>query len=88
MDAVSGLATTVAAAIEQQGATTEEIVRSVARAAEGTEAVTGNIADVSKGAEETGGAAEQVLGAARGMARKSEQLSAEIQRFLDGIRAA
>ncbi|MBE7201474.1 MAG: cache domain-containing protein [Parafilimonas terrae] len=88
VDAVSGLATTVAAAIEQQGATTEEIVRSVARAAEGTEAVTGNIADVSKGAEETGGAAEQVLGAARGMARKSEQLSAEIQRFLDGIRAA
>ena len=53
---------TVAAAIEQQGATTEEIVRSVARAAEGTEAVTGNITDVSKGTEETGGAAEQVLG--------------------------
>ena len=79
---------TVAVAIEQQGATTEEIVRSVARAAEGTEAVTGNIADVSKGAEETGGAAEQVLGTARGMARKSERLSAEIQRFLDGIRAA
>jgi methyl-accepting chemotaxis protein len=88
MDAVSGLATTVAAAIEQQGATTEEIVRSVARAAEGTEAVTGNITDVSKGTEETGGAAEQVLGAARGMAQKSEQLSAEIHRFLDGIRAA
>jgi methyl-accepting chemotaxis protein len=88
VDAVSGLATTVAVAIEQQGAITEEIVRSVARAAEGTEAVTGNIADVSKGAEETGGAAEQVLGTARGMARKSERLSAEIQRFLDGIRAA
>ncbi|GLS73436.1 methyl-accepting chemotaxis protein [Methylobacterium tardum] len=88
VDTVSRLATTVAVAIEQQGATTEEIVRSVARAAEGTEAVTGNIADVSKGAEETGGAAEQVLGTARGMARKSEQLSAEIQRFLDGIRAA
>ena len=56
--------------------------------ADGTEAVTGNITDVSKGAEETGGAAEQVLGAAVDMARKSEQLSAEIHRFLDGIRAA
>ncbi|XYD08603.1 methyl-accepting chemotaxis protein [Methylobacterium sp. NMS12] len=88
MDEVSTLAATVAAAIEQQGATTEEIVRSVARAAAGTEAVTGNIADVSQGAQATGDAAEQVLGAANDLSRRSEQLSAEIHRFLDGIRAA
>ncbi|WP_373866330.1 methyl-accepting chemotaxis protein [Methylobacterium radiotolerans] len=88
MGEVSTLAATVAAAIEQQGATTEEIVRSVARAAAGTEAVTGNIADVSQGAEATGDAAERVLGAAIDLSRRSEQLSAEIHRFLDGIRAA
>jgi methyl-accepting chemotaxis protein len=88
MGEVSTLAATVAAAIEQQGATTEEIVRSVGRAAAATEAVTGNIADVSQGAEETGGAAERVLDAAIDMSRRSEQLAAEIRRFLDGIRAA
>nr|WP_244603278.1 methyl-accepting chemotaxis protein [Methylobacterium sp. 190mf] len=85
---VSTLAASVAAAIEQQGATTEEIVRSVARAAAGTEAVTGNIAEVSQGAEATGEAAEQVLGAAIDLSRRSDQLSAEIHRLLDGIRAA
>lgn len=56
--------------------------------ADGTEAVTGSITDVSKGAEETGGAVEQVLGAGVDMVCKSEQLSAEIHRFRDGIRAA
>jgi hypothetical protein len=77
-----------AAAIEQRGAATGEIVRSVARAAEGTEAVTGAIADVSRGTDETGGAAERVLGAATEMSAKSGQLSEAIHRFLDGIRAA
>ncbi|WP_175544107.1 hypothetical protein [Methylobacterium sp. UNC378MF] len=32
--------------------------------------------------------AERVLGAAAEMSRTSEQLSAEIHRFLDGVRAA
>ena len=85
---ISEIATTIASAIEQQGATTEEIVRSVARAAAGTEAVTGNIAEVSQGAEATGEAAEQVLGAAIDLSRRSDQLSAEIHWLLDGIRAA
>ncbi len=56
--------------------------------ADGTEAVTGNIADVSQGTEATGEAAVQVLGAAIDPSRRSDQLSAEIHRFLDGARAA
>ncbi|MGH1590850.1 hypothetical protein ACRBEV_23900 [Methylobacterium phyllosphaerae] len=64
------------------------MVRSIARLAAGAEAAAGNLAGVSQGAEETGGAAELVLCAAIDMLRRSEQLSAEIHRFLDGIRAA
>ncbi len=85
---VSGLSTSVAAAIEEQGATTQEIVRSVSRAASGTSDVTRNIAELATAADETGIAAGQVLGAAAELSRQSEQLSAEVSRFLDTVRAA
>ena len=74
--------------LEEQEATTGEIVRSVAQAADGTSTVTGNIADVSTAAQESGKAAEQVLGAASELAQKSGRLSAEITHFLDRVRAA
>ncbi|MCJ2087322.1 methyl-accepting chemotaxis protein [Methylobacterium sp. E-005] len=86
--AVNGLTITVAAAIEQQSVATEAIAESIARAASGTDTVTANMAEVSRVAEETGGAADQVLGAAAELARKSEQLSDEIARFLEQVRAA
>ncbi len=85
---VSDLSTNVAAAIEEQGATTQEIVRSVSRAASGTSAVTHNIAELATAADETGAAASQVLGAASELSRQAEQLSAEVARFLDTVRAA
>ncbi|AWN34619.1 methyl-accepting chemotaxis protein [Methylobacterium radiodurans] len=85
---ISGVATMIAAAVEEQGAATQEIVRNVARAASGTTAVTGNIAGVAGAAEETGAAATQVLGAASELSRQSEHLAAEVNRFLGTVRAA
>jgi len=85
---ISGVATSIAAAVEQQGAATQEIVRNVAQAASGTSEVTGNIAGVAGVAEETGAAAAQVLGAASELSRQSEQLTAEMNRFLATVRAA
>ena len=85
---VSDLSTNVAAAIEEQGATTQEIVRSVSRAASGTSEVTHNIAELAMAADETGTAAGQVLGAASELSRQAEQLTAEVTRFLDTVRAA
>jgi methyl-accepting chemotaxis protein len=85
---VDALASSIAAAVEQQGATTAEIVQSVARASEGTGTVTGIIAEVAEAAGDTGRAADQVLGAAVELSRKSDQLSGEITRFLSGVRAA
>jgi len=85
---IDGVATTIAAAVEQQGAATQEIVRNVTQAATGTGEVTSNIAGVAGAAEETGTAAGQVLGAASALSRQSEHLSAEIARFLATVRAA
>ena len=85
---ISGVATSIAAAVEQQGAATQEIVRNVAQAAQGTGEVTSNITGVARASEDTGAAAHQVLGAASELSRQSEQLAAEMSRFLTTVRAA
>ncbi|AWN39070.1 methyl-accepting chemotaxis protein [Methylobacterium radiodurans] len=85
---ISGVATLIAAAVEEQGSATQEIVRNVAHAASGTSEVTNNIASVAGAAEETGAAASQVLGAASELSRQSEHLSAEVTNFLATVRAA
>ncbi|MFJ7439902.1 methyl-accepting chemotaxis protein [Methylorubrum thiocyanatum] len=85
---ISRTATAIAAAVEEQGMATQEIVRNVAEAAAGTGEVTGNITGVANAAEETGAAASQVLGAASELSRQSEHLSSEVSRFLATVRAA
>ena len=85
---ISGVATAIAAAVEEQGAATQEIVRNVAQAAVGTGEVTSNIAGVAGAAEETGAAASQVLASASELSRQSESLSNEVDRFLATVRAA
>ena len=85
---ISGVATSIAAAVEEQGAATQEIVRNVGQAAMGTGEVTSNIAGVAGAAEQTGAAANQVLGAASELSHQSETLAAEVGRFLATVRAA
>jgi methyl-accepting chemotaxis protein len=85
---INGVAPTIAAAVEEQGAATQEIVRNVSQAAVGTDQVTSNIVGVAQASEATGAAATQVLGAASELSRQSEQLGAEVSRFLSTIRAA
>ena len=85
---ISGVATSIAAAVEEQGAATQEIVRNVAEAAAGTGEVTTNITGVASAAEETGAAASQVLASASELSRESEQLNDAVTRFLGTVRAA
>ena len=85
---INGVAASIAAAVEEQGAATQEIVRNVAQASMGTSEVTSNIAGVAQASEETGAAASQVLSAASELSRQSEHLGAEVVRFLDTVRAA
>ncbi|KQP92007.1 methyl-accepting chemotaxis protein [Methylobacterium sp. Leaf117] len=78
----------VAAAMEEQGAATQEIVRNVNQAAQGTHSVTLSIGSVTQAAGETGAASSQVLAAASELSRQSEQLGAEVAGFLATVQAA
>ncbi|WP_253367470.1 MULTISPECIES: methyl-accepting chemotaxis protein [Methylorubrum] len=85
---INNVATGIAAAVEEQGAATQEIVRNVSQASSGTSEVTRNISGVAQASEETGMAASQVLVSSSELSRQSEHLSAEVQRFLATVRAA
>ena len=85
---INQLAGSIAAAVEEQGAATQEIVRNVSEASAGTGAVTGNVAGVAEAAETTGAAASQVLASASELSQRSEQLDGQVRRFLDTVRAA
>ncbi|WP_158046232.1 methyl-accepting chemotaxis protein [Skermanella pratensis] len=82
------ITTTIAAAIEEQGAATRDISSNVSQAARGTEEVSSNITGVTQAAGETGAAASQVLGASEGLAREAENLRGEVASFIANIRAA
>ncbi|WP_298960887.1 methyl-accepting chemotaxis protein [uncultured Methylobacterium sp.] len=88
IDEISHTTDAIAAAVEEQGAATQEIVRNVAQAAAGTVAVTADVAGVAGASEETGAAASQVLASASELARQSHVLSGEVSRFLASVRAA
>jgi methyl-accepting chemotaxis protein len=85
---VSEIAATIAAAIEEQGAATQEIARSVQQAAIGTTQVATSIADVNRGAGDTGSASSQVLSSAQLLSNENKRLKAEVIKFLATVRAA
>jgi methyl-accepting chemotaxis protein len=85
---MSQIAATVASAVEEQGAATQEIARNVQEAALGTSQVSTTIGGVTQAAQETGGAATQVQSASSAVARQGETLKQEVNRFLAGIKAA
>ncbi|MBL8643962.1 MAG: HAMP domain-containing protein, partial [Rhodospirillaceae bacterium] len=60
---INQISTTIASAIEEQGAATAEIARNVEQAAAGTQEVSSNIQGVTKAAGETGQVSSQVLDA-------------------------
>jgi methyl-accepting chemotaxis protein len=85
---MSEISSTIASAVEEQGAATQEISRNVQQAAQGTQQVSANITDVQRGASETGSASSQVLSAAQSLSRDSNRLKLEVDKFLNSVRAA
>jgi methyl-accepting chemotaxis protein len=85
---MSEISSTIASAVEEQGAATQEISRNVQQAAQGTHQVSANISDVQRGASETGSASSQVLSAAQSLSRDSTRLKSEVSKFLTTVRAA
>ncbi len=88
IERLSEISSTIAAAVEEQGAATQEISRNVQQAAQGTHQVSANITDVQRGATETGSASSQVLSAAKALSGDSSRLKVEVSKFLESVRAA
>jgi methyl-accepting chemotaxis protein len=88
IERVNQIAAAIAAAVEQQGAATREIARSVQQASAGTAEVSSHIVEVSKTASQTGTAAGEVLDSAQSLARLSEALRLNVDRFVSDIRTA
>src|SRR3954471_6388081 len=86
IEGLSEISSTIASAVEEQGAATQEISRSVQQAAQGTQMVSSNISDVQRGASETGSASSQVLSAAKSLSGNSNSLKVEVGKFLDSVR--
>ncbi|MGX4806364.1 methyl-accepting chemotaxis protein [Bradyrhizobium guangdongense] len=85
---MSEVSSVIAAAVEEQGAATQEISRNIQHAAQGTSDVSANIGEVQRGASETGAASAQVHSAAQSLSQESTRLKSEVARFLDSVRAA
>ena len=85
---INEIATTIASAVEEQGAATQEIARNVQQAAQGTNEVSSNISGVTQAAASTGAAAEQVLATAGELSKQSETLRGRVETFLAAVKAA
>lgn len=85
---INQISTTIASAIEEQGAATQEIARNVEQAAAGTQEVSSNIQGVTKAAGETGQVSTQVLEASRELATQADRLRAEVDGFLLDVKKA
>jgi len=85
---INEIATTIAAAVEEQGAATKEIARNVQQAAIGTSEVSSNIVGVTAATDRTAQASTEVLGASDELSRNADALRAKVDGFLAKIRAA
>ncbi len=85
---VNEVATAIAAAVQQQGAATQEITRSTQFAAQGTKNVSDNITGVKADADASASAADDVKHASETLETQSQQLGNQVTQFLGNIRAA
>ncbi|MBO6560809.1 MAG: cache domain-containing protein [Nisaea sp.] len=88
IDRIDSISASVAAAMDQQNAATQEIVRSVEEVAGGTTMVAESIGSVRTAAADSRGAAESVSGTASHLAGQTATLRSEIDSFLAEINRA
>lgn len=78
---ISDISGTIATAVEEQSATTNEMSRNVAEAAEGVTEISNNIGGVAQAAQGTSANAKESLKAAVQLAEMSAQLSGLVKQF-------
>ncbi len=81
------ISSTISAAVEEQSAVAQEIVRNVDQASSGTQEVSSSISTVRDAARESDQAASQVLSAANHLSQQAERLRGEVANFLAQIRS-
>ena len=86
--AVNQISSNMGEAVEQQNAATAEIVQSVRLATDGTSVVSKAISNVQDAAGETGSASEHLLSSAGDLSHQSDQLKAQVEKFLSSVRSA
>jgi methyl-accepting chemotaxis protein len=88
IERISDIATSISAAVEQQRGATQNIAQSVRAAASGTADVAVNIRNAAQGADETGETSSRMFASAQNLSSESLHLRAEVEKFLDRVRAA
>lgn len=79
---------TIAAAVEEQQAATQEIARNIQQAAVVTQDVSSTIVGVHQSATDTGAAASQVLSTADTLSSQANVLKSRVEVFLSAVKAA
>lgn len=85
---ISEINGSIASAVEEQGAATQEIARNVEQAASGTQEASSSVSAVNRSAGEAGAAANQVLTASGELSTLAEKLRGEVSGFLAEVRAS
>jgi len=85
---ISGIATTIAAAVEEQDSATREIARSVQQAAAGTSEVSLNVAGASQAADQSRSLANNVMVASGELNQHATALFDSVDTFLGSLRGA
>ena len=88
MGDISRFTSTIAASVEEQSASTQEIGRNVHQAATGARELAGNMATVTEAIEETNRSASAVLGASNALTAQAGTLQQAVDTFLDRVAAA
>ena len=81
IEQINDLQTTIASAVEEQTATTNEISRNIAQAATGSGEIAGNITAVANAADSTRAGVDDARAAATALARMSGDLQKLVTQF-------
>jgi methyl-accepting chemotaxis protein len=88
INSLAEIATTIAAAVEEQQAVTLDIGRSVNRSAATAASTASDLSEVSSATQQAGAAASQLLDVSRTLLSQSGQLRERVDGFLREVRAA
>jgi methyl-accepting chemotaxis protein len=85
---VDEIASTIATAVEEQGASTQQIAQNIQQISGASDEVNTNITSVSQATGDAGSAAGQVLLSARLLTTESDKFSTAVKGFMETVKAA